>query len=316
MLKLKCIDTPCTKVSSESIKKVDLIELNENESNEIRLSDNASFGDFMKGSKEESMPSSNDILETFENNPLKDKNEEYDTDKINYDEIYLINKSQKISDQTNCSNSEGQFLSKKRKNPEKKYIRKKEHSKFEKDNIMRKLNIHYISFIVKFVNFNIKRIISKRHPLFTNLSYEFKKRINSSYFNELKKMTLGEVLKNEGSSKNKRNMVFPKDSNEKIFNLVYSSLKDLLDINYVEFFRQVYNRPLIDSEGIKNITKIYKAPKNIFYFDDFIKKEMEKDKVNGQNYMDRIKSISKKEFIHNGCPYFKVRTKKCIQKNV
>ena len=155
MLKLKYIDTPCTKVSSESIKKVDLIELNENESNEIRLSDNASFGDFMKGSKEESMPSSNDFLETFENNPLKDKNEEYDTDKINYDEIYLINKSQKKSDQTNCNNSEDQFLSKKRKNPEKKYIRKNNFNRIY-------ANISYKSYIKKQNQIQIKNYRTKK----------------------------------------------------------------------------------------------------------------------------------------------------------
>ena len=43
---------------------------------------------------------------------------------------------------------------------------KRDHSKFEKDNVMWKLNIHFISFIVKFVNFNIEQLISKNNPLF------------------------------------------------------------------------------------------------------------------------------------------------------
>ena len=76
------------------------------------------------------------------------------------------------------------------------------------------------------------------------------------------------------------------------------------------FFRNVYNKPLGNSDEMNKINKMYKAPKNILYFDDFVKKEMEKDKINGKLYKERITSISKKEFTHEGFPYFKVKTKK------
>lgn len=188
----------------------------------------------------------------------------------------------------------------------KKTKRKNSHTKFEKDNAMRKINIHYISFIVKFVNFNIKKLISKNHPLFSNLCYNFKQKLNNNNFNELKNKTIGEVLKNEGSNKNKRNVVFYKDHNEKVFDSVYKTiLKDLLDINYIEFFRNVYSR--ISNEKFMDFCKKYKIPKKILFFEDFIQKEVQKDKINGEQYKERLKSLSKSEFISEGYPFFETK---------
>ena len=195
------------------------------------------------------------------------------------------------------------MLSKKRKSNTK---RSKEHSKFEKDNVLRKINIHFISFIVKYVNFNIKIFISKKNPLFANLNYEFKKNLNNTTFNELKNMTIGEVLKKEGSSKNKRNIVYHKDDNEKLFNSVYKTdLKDLLDINYIDFFRQVYNR--MPNQNISELLKKYKAPKKIQFFDDFIKSEAEKDIIYGELYKERLNKICRSEFIKEGYPFFETK---------
>ena len=267
-----------------------------------------------------------DILKAFSHNLIIDKkNNQLEIDEINYDDLYLINKIQ-ISDKKNESTSgsyikiksdEELLLSKKRKN--KKSKRKKEHTKFEKDNVLRKINIHYLSFIVKYVNFNIKKLISKEHPLFTNLCYNFKKSINNNFFNELKNKTLGEILKNEGSNKNKRKIIYQKDENEKIFNSVYkTNLKDLLDINYIEFFRHVYKSRTHESQKFLEIYKKYKAPKNILFFDDFMNKEMKKDKINGELYKERLKYISNREFNNEGYPFFeakklcKYKTKKLL----
>ena len=188
----------------------------------------------------------------------------------------------------------------------KKTKRNKEHDKFEKDNAMRKINIHFISFIVKFVNYNIKKLISVKHPLFANLSYGFKRNINNNTFRELKSKTIGEVLKNEGSCKNKRNMIYQKDENEKLFNSVHNTvLKDLLDINYIQFFRQVYMQ--VPGKNELEVLKKYNAPKNILYFEDFVKSEVEKDKINGELYKERLEYLSKSEFVNEGYPFFETK---------
>ena len=265
-----------------------------------------------KDNNEKSLDNFNS-MNNYPFNIFKDKIASFDFDEINNEELYLINKylsSDKKNESIESTDSKPKstqelLISKKRKNNNKSK-RKKEHSKFEKDNVMKKLNIHFISFIVKYVNFNIKNFISKKHPLFANLSYNFKKKLNNSTFNELKTMTIGEVLKKEGSNKNKRNIVYQKDDNEILFNSIYQTdLKDLLDINYIDFFRQVYTRST--EHNISVLFQKYKAPKNIQFFDDFIKSEVEKDKIYGELYKERLKYISKSEFISDGYPFFETK---------
>ena len=145
--------------------------------------------------KETNHLNNNDITKNYSNILLSDNFYQLEFDDISNEELYFINKqispdkkNETISstDAKSKNNNQEFLLSKKRDNTNK-TKRKKEHSKFEKDNVMRKLNIHFISFIVKFVNFNIKKLLSKNHPLFTNLCYDFKKKLNNTTFNELKK---------------------------------------------------------------------------------------------------------------------------------
>jgi hypothetical protein len=286
------------------------LKIDENYNNNVTLPINGE-----KILKETNHLNNNDITKNYSNILLSDNFYQLEFDDISNEELYFINKqispdkkNETISstDTNSKNNNQELFLSKKRDNTNK-IKRKKEHSKFEKDNVMRKLNIHFISFIVKFVNFNIKKLLSKDHPLFTNLCYDFKKKLNNTTFNELKNKTIGEVLKNEGSNKNKRNMVYEKDDNEKIYNSVHNTiLKELLDINYIQFFRQVYTQG--SNGNYLDIYINYKAPKKILFFDDFIKKEIQKDKINGELYKERLKYISKSEFISEGYPFFETKT--------
>ena len=223
--------------------------------------------------KEEQGYNSNNLIisKDFNQNIINSKINSIDLDEEKNEDLYFIKRqiflekkieplpSTSTDSQSKYNNSELNLLENKRNNGTK-TKRKNTHTKFEKDNVMKKLNIHFISFIVKFVNFNIKKLISNKHPLFCNLSYNFKQKINNSNFNELKSMTIGEVLKNEGSNKNKRNVVFLKDHNERVFNSVYKTiLKDLLDINYIEFFRYVYLRS--SNEKFVQYCKTYKINK-------------------------------------------------------
>ena len=241
-----------------------------------------------------------------------DFEEEENTEDLYFIKTFLVsNKKNEISISTDeKSKSDKELLF-----PEKKKTkRKKEHDKFEKDNVMRKINIHFISFIVKFVNYNIKKLLSNKHPLFANLSYDFKKNINNNTFKELKSKTIGEVLKNEGSSKNKRNMDYQKDENEKLFNSVHNTvLKDLLDINYIQFFKKVYMQA--PGKNDLEVLNKYNVPNNILFFDDFIKSEVEKDKINGELYRERLEYICKSEFVNEGYPFFETKIIKKKIKN-
>ena len=261
----------------------------------------------------------NTNMENISNNLLINRIDslEKDLSDENEDNLYFCIFKDKKNDtlpstDSHQKNSNESLLSKKKINDKIKLKHKRDHSKFEKDNIMRKLNIHFISFIVKFVNFNIKQLISKNHPLFANLCYNFKKKINNSTFNEMKNQTIGELLKNEGSSKNKRNIIYNKNENEKVFNSVYNTiLKDLLDINFIDFFRYIYSKS--SNEKFLELCKNYKIPKNILFFDDFLKTEVQKDEVNGELYKERLKSISKSEFKKDRYPFFETKSLKKLK---
>ena len=253
-----------------------------------------------------------DTNENNINDMFNDKENTFDFEDSSNENVYFINNSLKKEkkNESIISTYEKTFISKKTKINKSK--RKRGHSKFEKDNIMKKINIHFISFIVKYVNYKIKIFLPKNHPIFTNLTYNFKEKINNNIFNGLKKMSIGEVLKNEGSNKNKRDGTYHKDDNEKVFNLVYNTeLKELLDMNYIHFFRKIYVGK--NEENDIEYFKKHNYPKNLLFFDDFLKSEAEKDKINGELYKERLKNISKSEFINEGFPFF--QTKILCKKN-
>jgi len=295
-------------ISSLDISDEINISLDEYDTNLIENNDKL-LPFYMNPEKNSSLNS--EILKIFYSNDIIDKTK---SNEITYEDLYLIKKEQILdkkientlpTSEDKLESNELNFMTKKNKMCNRKSKRKKEHSKFEKDNIMRKLNIHFISFIVKYVNFNIQKLISKHQPLFINLSYEFKKKINNTTFAELKNMNLGQILRNEGSWKNKRNLIYESDYNEKIFKSVYkTSLKDLLDTNYIKFYREVYSS---SSFVDKKYLNIYKAPKNILFFNDFLEKEIQKDKLKGKLYKERLIYLSKKEFVKEGYPFFSTK---------
>ena len=260
-------------------------------------------------------PFINSDIENYINSLFNDKTNRFDLEDSNYEDLNFINKYFLLekNEYFTIKDENSLFSAKKKLNNKK---RKKEHSKFEKDNVLKKINIHYISFIVKFINYKIKNLLSKHHPLFSNLSYNFKRKININNFNELKNKTIGEVIKNEGSNKNKRNIIYQKNENEKIFNLVYNTeLKELLDMNYIHFFQEIYAKTN-EERNMENYKK-HKYPKDILFFDDFLKSEAKKDKINGELYKERLKYVSKSEFISKGYPFFetKIICKKNIKNN-
>ena len=62
---------------------------------------------------------------------------------------------------------------------------KKNHEATDDDNIHRKIQVHYISFITHFINDIIINFVkSRKAPLFKNIDYKLKKIVNQKYFQE------------------------------------------------------------------------------------------------------------------------------------
>ena len=147
------------------------------------------------------------------------------------------------------------------------------HDKFGKDNLKTKIQNHYISFIIDYVNYNLLFLGYRKQ--FYKISHEDKIKMN---FSSLKDKNIGEILqKNVSPSFNKVNF----DENKKTFEEIKDEpgVKDLLSENYLDLFINVYyknKRNLNLSKYGKNIN-IYLPNKKIKMFEDLLEKANKKD---------------------------------------
>ena len=105
------------------------------------------------------------------------------------------------------------------------------------DNIQRKIQVHYLSFIISFLNDILKKLKYKQK--FFKLNYEFKQNVKKEFVESLKKKTLGEIVCNKISYKYKK-------KNMNLNSVVYEQMKEknviknILSENYVSFFKKIY----------------------------------------------------------------------------
>jgi hypothetical protein len=80
------------------------------------------------------------------------------------------------------------LLKKKRKEKKK---NKKMHTASDDDNILRKIQVHFLSFVTSYINDIIRYLIADKNvPLFKNIDYKIKKIVNHRFVEELKSKTI------------------------------------------------------------------------------------------------------------------------------
>ena len=81
------------------------------------------------------------------------------------------------------------------------------HSALDDDNILRKIQVHFLTFLVSFTNDYIDALFpnvdKKRILYFRHFDYKLKKIINHNSIEKMKTMTIGDILQMEASPKNK-----------------------------------------------------------------------------------------------------------------
>ena len=230
----------------------------------------------------------NIILEEIKN-IMGGKKNELDEDEEEYEDIYFIKKPKMELHSTDTStkfltipeNKENDSVSKTvcfktmlhckrgRKIKEgKKRINQKIHCSTDFDNIQRKIQVNFITFLIRLGNDALKSIFGKKTKFhFKDVKYELKKIVNHNYIEHLKQCNYSDIIKMKISPKNKR---FGEDENLKTFTEIckYSDkLRKLFDKNYLYLFQKYYcnlkNEDNIDLDGIK----INLSPKTkTFYF--------------------------------------------------
>ena len=121
-------------------------------------------------------------------------------------------------------------------------INKRIHRASDDDNIMRKIQVHFLSFVINFLNDIIKTFLPIYHKdlLFKNIDYQIKKTVNHANVENLKKKTVVQLLQLEISPKNKN---YDRYTNSLTYIKVCNKLpfmKNFMDQGYLNMFNNYY----------------------------------------------------------------------------
>ena len=161
----------------------------------------------------------------------------------------IINHCHNFLNNINLNNSENKqekiFLITKRGRPgkritsyEKKYIT---HTKHKIDNILTKIQVSYINFLVDLIN-KILYEINRSDLHFLYLDGKFKKYNTTQKRKELMNATIGDIIKTEISAKyttipkNRNNIVYERLKNDNSL----SEVMNILNLKFMFFFKNIY----------------------------------------------------------------------------
>ena len=247
-------------------------------------------------------------LETFENNNIEkdtsslilSSSSKIEKQKNKPKSLFVVNEilNQDKTKEENENIFHCTLLTNKRGRKQINQSNKKIHSALDDDNILRKIQVHYISFITNFINDIIRVFIKTRIvPYFKNIDYKLKKIVNHKYFQKLKSLKIADILQMTPSPKMKNHdSSVNKNIYSKVCNLCPFMI-NFLDIDFIKFFKEYY------FNSNKNFTvngKIIPLSEKTKNFDDLIKKNYaykEKIKFIALNcFLDDEKAMDKLKF--------------------
>ena len=154
----------------------------------------------------------------------------------------ITNTEERISNEENSVLAEMRqkfFVENKKRGRKNKKEGKKIHDKNTIDNLLRKVQVHYLSFIIKFLN-TILLILNKKNIRFKILDYKFNQNVRKDFVDILKKSNIGEIISSKISGKYKKEKndnfnenLLKKYKEDRILNKIFSE-------NYLILFRKIY----------------------------------------------------------------------------
>ena len=142
------------------------------------------------------------------------------------------------------------------------------HNKYRSDNVIRKIQVHFISFIITFINLMLLEL--GYSDIFCNINYTFKANVIKRNIIKLNKSNIGYILKQKISSKySKKDRETNKIIYEKLKNIPV--LRNIFAYNYKDFFKDFYynneNNLNLNKFGL-NINLKYKYGNKIKMYND------------------------------------------------
>ena len=170
------------------------------------------------------------------------------------------------------------------------------HGNKDFDNLERKIQVHYIRFIINFSNDALKAENISKCYKFKQIDTSIKETINYIHVKKLRESSIGDILQKDISKKYKR---YDKSENRKSFEKVVASskwLRELFMMNYLELFNYYYNQEKPLRKLVFKNKEIYLSIKTKSFFDllekyDDTRNELI-DTVNRIYYNDNSQEIS------------------------
>ena len=158
------------------------------------------------------------------------------------------------------------------------------HSKYHPDNILTKIQVHFISFIIIFVNIVLRTLGYKEQ--FNQINYKFKKNVSKTNIDTLIKSNIGYILSQEISSK------YKKDKKHNI--IIYKTLenkpilRNIFSYNYKDFFKNFY----CSKESNINLNK-FDSNINIdlYKFGEEMYKDLKEKNINDPLYIQKLEEV-------------------------
>ena len=154
--------------------------------------------------------------------------------------FHIKNKSLIIKNREKIINENQNIKVIKRGRKEKK-MNKKIHRAIDNDNILRKIQVHFLSFTTNYINDIIKAFIKDKNvPLFKNIDYEIKRTVKHKFVEELKSKCIGEILQLRVSPKMK---IHDDTVNKNIYKkvcLLCPFMNEYLQRSYISLFKEYY----------------------------------------------------------------------------
>lgn len=132
-------------------------------------------------------------------------------------------------------------IEKNKKRGRKSRKKKKFHLKSDFDNVLTKIQIHFLNFLINISNDVLKATLTKNNLHFKHINYNFKKKITYEHIKYLKTVPIKVLLEKDISSKYRK---YSKDFNSKILQQVIPSskwLEEFFNMKYLSLFRIYYN---------------------------------------------------------------------------
>lgn len=171
------------------------------------------------------------------------------------------------------------------------------HDKYYEDNILRKIQVHYINFIKFYIN-EILSILGFNVE-FYDINYNIKKTTNKNNISLLKSLPISYILCQNISRKFRKLFKQNKNINKTIFNKVINNdiIKDIVFQKYERLFKDVYlkNKKCININGQNIFLQTVKT------FEDLLKKD--KDFSTNSLYREKINEVIEKYYFKK---YFKL----------